>query len=69
MLEVISLTAQDRCDGCGAQAFSIAVRGGTTLLFCKHHRRKSTEKLEAEGWSIIDDISTGNWVETEKISV
>jgi hypothetical protein len=32
------LTAQDRCDRCGAQAkVTLLVEGAGTLLFCQHH--------------------------------
>ena len=36
-----SLSAADRCDRCGAQAFVRArLHGGGELLFCAHHGRK-----------------------------
>lgn len=31
------LTAADRCDQCGAQAWTSAIVNGTMLLFCMHH--------------------------------
>lgn len=46
------LTALDRCDSCGAQAY-IKVRVATgELLFCAHHGKKYEEKLStiAESW-------------------
>lgn len=53
---VIVFTALDRCDACGAQAVSQAsLDGGTELLFCLHHRKKHADKLDAEGWDIVDD--------------
>ena len=40
------LTAFDRCDRCGAQAFVRAVLpGGSELLFCRHHARKHEDRL------------------------
>jgi len=40
------LTAADRCDRCGAQAYIRATLGeGLELLFCAHHGRKHIEKL------------------------
>jgi hypothetical protein len=40
------LTAFDRCDRCGAQAFVRAVLpGGGELLFCRHHARKHEDRL------------------------
>ena len=41
------LTAADRCDACGAQAYIIAVVNGSELLYCAHHGRKYGEKLRA----------------------
>ena len=46
------LTALDRCDSCGAQAYVRAVLGGSELLFCGHHAKRHEEKLRpiAEVW-------------------
>jgi len=46
------LTAADRCDACGAQAYVRATVNGTELLFCAHHAKKHQEKLAAiaESW-------------------
>ena len=42
-----SLSAADRCDRCGAQAFVRArLHGGGELLFCAHHGRKHAPALE-----------------------
>jgi len=41
------LTAVDRCDSCGAQAYIAAEVNGSELLFCAHHGRKYEEKLRA----------------------
>lgn len=49
------LTAQDRCDRCGAQAY---VRVGLPvgeLLFCAHHARKHAEALEGVATDIQDE--------------
>ena len=36
--EYVPLTASDRCDRCGAQAFVRATMpNGSDLLFCRHH--------------------------------
>ncbi len=41
-----SLTAADRCDRCGAQAYvRVVLSGGTDLLFCAHHGRQYEMKL------------------------
>ncbi|NUT59475.1 MAG: hypothetical protein HOQ00_11630, partial [Agromyces sp.] len=39
------LTALDRCDACGAQAYIRVVVASGELLFCAHHGRKHQEKL------------------------
>jgi hypothetical protein len=54
------LTAADRCDRCGAQAYVRAVLAGGELLFCAHHGRKFSEALRAKGADIQD--------ETERLS-
>jgi hypothetical protein len=40
-----SLTAADRCDRCGAQAYVRVVLTAGELLFCAHHGRRYEEKL------------------------
>ncbi|GAB2551987.1 DUF7455 domain-containing protein [Leucobacter ruminantium] len=46
------LSALDRCDSCGAQAYVRAVLSGSELLFCAHHAHKHEAKLRpmAEVW-------------------
>ena len=46
------LTAADRCDSCGAQAYIRVTIGNSELLFCAHHGRRHQEKLAAvaTGW-------------------
>ncbi|ARJ05467.1 hypothetical protein DVJ78_11180 [Humibacter sp. BT305] len=47
------LTAADRCDSCGAQAYiRVDMPSGSELLFCAHHGRKYQEKLSqvSTGW-------------------
>jgi hypothetical protein len=41
------LTASDRCDSCGAQAYIRVSIGSSELLFCAHHGKKYQEKLSA----------------------
>ena len=45
MLAPADLTAMDRCDRCGAQAFYRAVLTNGELLFCAHHGREYGDKL------------------------
>ncbi len=40
-----SLTAFDRCDSCGAQAYIRATLASGDLLFCAHHGAKFKDKL------------------------
>ncbi|KQP62868.1 DUF7455 domain-containing protein [Nocardioides sp. Leaf285] len=42
-----SLTAADRCDRCGAQAFIAAEFTASELLFCAHHGREHRDKIES----------------------
>ncbi len=37
------LTAHDRCDRCGAQAYVRVVLPAGELLFCAHHARRHAE--------------------------
>jgi hypothetical protein len=41
------LTALDRCDSCGAQAYVRATMSTGDLLFCAHHGAQFKEKLSA----------------------
>lgn len=41
------LTAADRCDSCGAQAYIRVSIGSSELLFCAHHGKKYQDKLAA----------------------
>jgi hypothetical protein len=41
-----ALTAEDRCDRCGAQAYvRVTMPSGGELLFCAHHGRAHEAKL------------------------
>lgn len=54
--KVYTLTALDRCDSCGAQAY-VNVKGVSgELFFCGHHYNKTDkEKLDAFAFEIIDE--------------
>lgn len=55
-LPLIEFTAGDRCDRCGAQAYTLARHDEFgELLFCLHHRREHVNALLDEGWEIVDD--------------
>jgi hypothetical protein len=50
------LTALDRCDRCGAQAYVRAtLPAGSTLLFCAHHGREYAPKLLELDATILDE--------------
>jgi hypothetical protein len=50
------LTATDRCDRCGAQAYVRAVMtSGSELLFCAHHWHENEERLRSIGARIQDE--------------
>lgn len=51
------LTAGDRCDSCGAQAYIAAEVNGSELLFCAHHGRKYEEKLRSIATSWHDETA------------
>lgn len=45
-VELPALTAADRCDICGAQAFIRVVLTSGDLVFCGHHGTANKEKLK-----------------------
>ncbi len=50
------LTAVDRCDRCGAQAYlRVQLKGGGELLFCAHHAREHGEKLREVAEHVQDE--------------
>ena len=50
------LTAADRCDRCGAQAYvRVTLPVGSELLFCAHHGRKYATKLRELDARILDE--------------
>jgi hypothetical protein len=50
-----ALTAQDRCDRCGAQAYAAYDVAGMTLLFCAHHNREHGPVAVAKGATLTID--------------
>lgn len=52
-----TLTAVDRCDSCGAQAYIRVVMASGELLFCAHHGRKHQEKLSQVAHQWHDETS------------
>jgi len=51
-----ALTAADRCDRCGAQAYlRVELAAGAELLFCAHHAREHGDKLREVGTVVVDE--------------
>jgi hypothetical protein len=51
-----ALTAVDRCDRCGAQAYlRVELAGGGELHFCAHHAREHGDKLREVAVSLHDE--------------
>ncbi len=49
------LTAADRCDRCGAQAYVRVVLTSGDLLFCAHHARRHAEAFTDVAVRIQDE--------------
>jgi hypothetical protein len=51
-----SLTADDRCDGCGAQAYvRVRLATGGELLFCGHHWGRHADAVRPQAAEVIDE--------------
>ena len=51
-----ALTAADRCDRCGAQAYlRVELQTGGELLFCAHHAREHGDKLRQIAANVQDE--------------
>ena len=62
-VQLTGLSAVDRCDRCGAQAYvRVELAGGAELLFCAHHARQHEDKLREVAITIHDE--SGRLVET-----
>ena len=50
------LTAEDRCDRCGAQAYlRVELATGGELLFCAHHAREHGDALKQVAVNVQDE--------------
>ena len=54
----MTLTATDRCDRCGAQAFVRVVLASGDLLFCGHHARSYEDNLRVQALEWVDETAT-----------
>jgi hypothetical protein len=62
-----ALTASDRCDRCGAQAYlRVELASGGELLFCAHHAREHGDKLRKVAVNVHDE--TEKLVDTPAIA-
>lgn len=51
-----ALSAADRCDRCGAQAYlRVELQSGGELLFCAHHAREHGDKLREIAATVVDE--------------
>ena len=51
-----AMTAEDRCDRCGAQAYlRVELQSGGELLFCAHHAREHGDKLKEVAVTVVDE--------------
>jgi hypothetical protein len=51
-----ALSAADRCDRCGAQAYlKVELQSGGELLFCAHHAREHGDKLREVAAQVVDE--------------
>ena len=51
-----ALSAVDRCDRCGAQAYlRVELQSGGELLFCAHHAREHGDKLKEVAATVQDE--------------
>jgi hypothetical protein len=51
-----ALSAEDRCDRCGAQAYlRVELHAGGELLFCAHHAREHGDKLRQVAVNFVDE--------------
>ena len=60
------LTAADRCDRCGAQAYlRVVLMSGGELLFCAHHGREHEAALRGRDADIFDETRSLDDAPTE----
>jgi hypothetical protein len=56
LAQLSGLSAIDRCDRCGAQAYvRVELAGDADLMFCAHHAREHEDKLREVAISIHDE--------------
>ncbi|MFW6599799.1 DUF7455 domain-containing protein [Propionibacteriaceae bacterium Y2011] len=55
IVEDTTLSAADRCDRCGAQAYVRVTLPSGELLFCAHHGKEHGDKLKQVALKIEDE--------------
>ena len=56
-----SLTAADRCDRCGAQAYvKVVLAAGGELLFCAHHAKAHSDRIKQVALTVHDETDKLN---------
>ena len=63
---ISELTAADRCDACGAQAYVRATLAAGDLFFCAHHAAEVRAKLEPVALEWHDE--TARLIEDAKVT-
>ena len=59
VIEDAALSAADRCDRCGAQAYvRVTMTNGFELLFCAHHSKEHADKLRQVALAIHDESAS-----------
>lgn len=54
--DVDTLSATDRCDRCGAQAYvKVEIPNASVLLFCAHHYEEHAPALAGKGAAVLVD--------------
>ena len=53
----LTMTAADRCDRCGAQAFVRVVLSSGDLMFCGHHAKAYEDKLREKAVDWVDETA------------
>jgi hypothetical protein len=58
VIDDAALSAADRCDRCGAQAYvRVTMASGFELLFCAHHSKEHADKLKQVALKIHDETA------------
>lgn len=67
LAKATTLTAEDRCDRCGAQAYvRVTLADGGELYFCGHHMRMHESKIRPIAADVHDE--TGRIAESAALT-